>query len=118
MPEAGADALDDLRARLRATQKAAERLAEEAATMRPPAAGWEAPRAAEETNAELQALVGLLATLRDTLPPELREQVSDLVRQLLLLVRAILDWWIGRLEADPEPRPPEGGRDVEDIPIS
>jgi hypothetical protein len=46
-------------------------------------------------------------------PPELQQQLTDLIRQVLLLVRAILDRWIERLE-------PERGSEpaVEDIPIA
>ena len=60
-------------------------------------------------------LHGLLATVRDLIPPELRAQLAELARQLLVFVRAVLDWWIERLEL-------EGRRGddapVEDIPIS
>ena len=98
------DPLDALRERIRATQEAAEKLADE---QRGPAS--------EETAREAQALVALLQTLRGMVPPELWQQVRDLIRQLLLLVRAIIDWWVDRIE-DPAPRgaaPP-----VEDIEIS
>jgi hypothetical protein len=82
-----------------------------------PPAGWDVPGRAEETHAELDAFVTLLATLREVLPPELRAQLADLARQLLALVRAIVDWWISRLDehAGPPPTPPPP---VEDIPIS
>ena len=33
-------------------------------------------------------------------------------RELLVALRALLDWWIARLE-----RPPEGSVEVQDIPI-
>lgn len=98
------EALDALRARLQATQEAAQRLAEEASRsgrdQRPPPNGWDVPRHAEETGAELDAIVGLLTALRDVLPDELRAQLAELVRQLLLFVRAVLDWWIERMEAE------------------
>jgi hypothetical protein len=108
------EALRALRERLEATQQAAQRLAEDATSSQPPPAGWDVPRAAERANDELDALVALAGTLRDLLPPELRAQLADLIRQLLVFVRAVLDWWIGRLEAG------ERGDDtpVEDIPIS
>jgi hypothetical protein len=55
----------------------------------------------------------VLASLRELVPPELQQQVTDLIRQVLVLVRAVLDRWIERLE------PARGGEpDVEDIPIS
>ena len=111
------EALDALRERLRATQDAAQRLADEAtsaASGRVPPAGWDVPGRAEDANAELEALVRMLAMLRDLVPPELRAQLAELVRQLLVFVRAVLDWWIERIEQGPrgEDRP------VEDIPIS
>ena len=111
------ESLDALRERLRATQEAASRLADEAARDRdrPPPAGWDVPRRADEAQTELDALVAALSALRDVLPPELRAQLAELVRQLLVFVRAVLDWSIERLEL-------EGRRgdepDVEDIPIS
>lgn len=122
-PRPDTDPLAALRERLEATQRAAQRLAEDAAREReqrfsddhPPAAGWDVPRSAERTGDELDALVALLSTLRDVLPPELRQQLAELVRQLLVFVRAVLDWWIGRLEEGPPP--PSEPRGVEDIPI-
>jgi len=108
------EALDALRERLRATQDAAERLAEEAAAgSRVPPAGWDVPGRAEDANAELEALVRMLGLLRDVVPPELRAQLTELVRQLLVFVRAVLDWWIERTEPGPRGDEPP----VEDIPI-
>ena len=110
------EALDALRERLRATQEAAERLADEAtgsASGIPPA-GWDVPGRADDANAELEALVRMLALLRDVVPPELRAQLAELVRQLLVFVRAVLDWWIERMEDGPR----GDERPVEDIPIA
>ena len=109
------EALDALRERLRATQEAAQRLADEAAAgPRVPPAGWDVPGRAEEANAELEALVRMLAMLREVVPPELRAQLSELVRQLLVFVRAVLDWWIERMAEGPKGDEPP----VEDIPIT
>jgi uncharacterized membrane protein YccC len=98
------DPLDALRERIRATQEAAERLAGE-------------PRREgdEQTAREAQALVALLQTLRDVVPPELWQQVRELIRQLLLLIRAIIDWWVDRIEG---PGPRGAAPPVEDIEIS
>ncbi|HEU4658810.1 MAG TPA: hypothetical protein VFR97_14875 [Capillimicrobium sp.] len=106
------DPLDDLRAQVRATQDAARRLMDEAI----PPGGWEAPRERHDAfGEEVQALASMLQALRDLLPPDLREQVTELVRQLLLVLRALIDWWVSRLEEAPdEPGEPP----VEDIPIS
>jgi hypothetical protein len=105
------DPLDELRERVRATQEAAERIMRD----RIPPSGWAAaPREAGEATSEMQALVALLESLRDLLPPELREQVTALVKQLLLVLRALIDWLVDRLEHGPRGSAPE----VEDIPIS
>lgn len=116
MSEAAAqDGLAELRERLRATAAAAERLVDEAATQR--TAGADVPRAADEANHELRALVSLVELLRDLLPAELREELARVVRQILLLVRAVIDWWVARLESGEDVAPPEPVR-VEDIPLS
>ena len=112
------DPLADLRDRLRATQEAAARLAGDAPRI--PPQGWASPGSGAEGEPadpgladELQQLVTVIASLRELVPPELQQQVTDLIRQVLVLVRAILDRWIERLE------PTRGGEpDVEDIPIS
>jgi uncharacterized membrane protein YccC len=98
------DPLDALRERIRATQEAAEKLAGE-------------PRREgdEQTAREAQALVALLQTLRDVVPPELWQQIRDLIRQLLLLIRAIIDWWVDRIEG---PGSRGAAPAVEDIEIS
>jgi hypothetical protein len=102
---ARADPLTELRERVRAAHAAAERLAGEARSQprEPP------PREAHD---DLDALVGLLRALRELVPPELQHQVSELIRQVLLLLRAIIDFWVQRLDA---PRAAEV--EVRDIPI-
>ncbi len=97
------DPLSDLRERIRATQEAAERLAD-----------GPRPAADEQTVHDARALIALLETLRDVVPPELWAQVRELIRQLLLLVRAAIDWWIDCVEQTPRGAAPE----VEDIPIA
>lgn len=114
------EALQALRERLQATQEAARRLADDAAGDargdRPPPAGWDVPRAAGRANDEIDALVAVVASLRDLLPPELRAQLAEIVRQILVFVRAVLDWWIDRVER--QAGAAGGARDdVEDIPI-
>jgi hypothetical protein len=99
---APADPLTELRDRVHAAQAAAERLAAEARSQ-----SRELPR-----QNELEALVGLLWALRELVPPERQQQVSDLLRHVLLLLRAIIDFWVERL--DP---PPAGRVEVQDIPI-
>src|SRR3982750_232953 len=79
-----------------------------------PPSGYEGERAAGERTAfgELQALAGLIEAVRSSVPPELARQLAEAARELLLALRALLDWWIARLERTPE-RPVE----VQDIPI-
>ena len=111
MPDAAGDPLDTLREQLRFTQEAAERLARQAV----PAAGWEAPREpASELSDEVKALAELLESVRALLPEDLRAQLSDLVRQLLLLLRSIIDLWVARIEGGARGAEPA----VEDIPIA
>jgi hypothetical protein len=103
------DPLAALRERIRATAAAADRLATAAG------AGDGPPPRTDEAAHEAQALVALLALLRDVVPPELRRQVADLVRQVLLLVGAVIDWWVARLEPGTAEAP--AARVVEDIPL-
>ena len=70
---------------------------------------------------ELDELAAVLRALRGLVPPELQSQVAEVMRQVLLLVRAILDCWVERLEAVGEgaaragrPAPPV----AQDIPVS
>lgn len=108
------DPIADLRDRIAETRQAAERLAGEI-----PAGGWATPGAAREHQDDLQVLAGLVSALRDLVPPELREQVNDVMRAVLLLLRAVIDWLTERLESAPEPGGAgAAGRDVQDIPIA
>ena len=91
------DPLTELRERVQAAQEAAERLAGEAR---------------HETRDELEALVGLLRTLRELAPAELQQQLTETIRQVLLLLRALIDFWVERLEA-----PRSEAVEVEDIPV-
>ena len=91
------DPLTELRERVQAAQEAAERLAGEAR---------------HETRDELEALVGILRTLRELVPAELQQQLTETIRQVLLLMRALIDFWVERLET-----PPPEAVEVEDIPI-
>ncbi len=110
---------DELRARIRSTADAAERLSFEAAS----GAAGDGPdpvrraRAADDATQEAQALVALVQLLRDLLPDELRQQVTDLVRQVLMLVRAVIDWYLLRLEPGEATPRPSAAPAVEDIPL-
>jgi hypothetical protein len=109
--------IDELRARLRETQAAAERLAGQI-----PPQGWASGRERTETAEEIQALVSILTALRAVVPDELWQQVREIVRQLLLLLRALLDLVVERLDAVQRTggasaaRP--GASGLQDIPIT
>ena len=65
----------------------------------------------ERPSPDLGALIGLLGSVRAVVPPELDQQVTALLREVLLTVRALIDWYLERLDTSrPERR-------VEDIPI-
>lgn len=60
---------------------------------------------------DLSPLFALLDALRAMVPRELHDQFTALVRELLLTLRTLIDWYLDRLDGDRrEPR-------VEDIPI-
>lgn len=115
----GEDPLEALSISIEATRRAAERLAYETAqSMRASAAGhapprgWEVPPSGPSANRELQALVGLADTVREALPDHVRRQLTELIRQLLTLLRTLIDWWIARLQA-----PEREDVSIEEIPI-
>ena len=66
-----------------------------------PPRGWDGAerRAARAPRVSaLQALAGLLELARQSVPPELTRQFLDALRQLLLALRALIDFWLERLE--------------------
>ena len=90
----------------------AQRAAEEAARAVPPR-GWSV--AGEERSSsfpDLAQLTALIESLRGVVPPDLARQLADALRELLIALRAVLDWYIARLEP---PDPPDS--DVQDIPV-
>src|SRR5437763_12252013 len=97
--------LDQLREQIRHAQETAERLVSEAAGAaragggRPPSSGYAVPGGdgghdGPGAEREIQALAALLELIRSLVPRELRDELIELVRELLLLVRALLDWYI------------------------
>jgi len=130
------DALRRLEHRLDRASEAAERLIAEAAAHatgraadpsaqaagraadppKPPPAGWQFSEPNGELGAgrggDLGLLMAALQSLRDLIPPELQRRLAEALRELLLAVRALLDWYLERLErvrAEPV--------EVQDIPI-
>jgi hypothetical protein len=116
-PGAGEDPLADLRERVRAAQEAAERLAAGGGPSGPlpPPRGWDVPHTGgpDGPAADLARLLSALGeALRTAFPRELQQPLADLVREILLAARAIIDWYLERLEAR-QAAPVE----VEEIPI-
>lgn len=108
------DPLAALRERIRTTAQAADRLADQATRADGP------PPRTDEAAQEAQALVALLQMLRDVIPDDLRRQILDLVRQVLMLIRAIIDFYLQRLESGQTPGGAKAARRepvVEDIPL-
>jgi hypothetical protein len=60
---------------------------------------------------DLSFLFVILDALRGSLPRNLQEQFTTLVREMLLTLRALIDWYLERLDR------PRRGPKVEDIPI-
>ena len=69
------------------------------------------PAAGRPPLPDLAALLGALEGLRALIPRELSEQFTALVREALLTVRVLIDWYLERLEGG------ERESEVEDIPI-
>jgi hypothetical protein len=86
---------------------------------RPPPSGWQRPRVEDPSDRdrwldsdELELVLTVLAGVRDRIPAELRRRLADAVRELLMALRALIDWYLDRTD-----RPAQGRADVEDIPI-
>jgi hypothetical protein len=73
---------------------------------------WQgAPPPPRSRGFDLVGLFALLDSLRRAVPAELEERVTALIRETLLTLRSLIDWYLERLDRRPrEPR-------VEDIPI-
>jgi hypothetical protein len=108
---ADADHLREQYAEAERIMREAEQAAARAAGDVPPR-GWEAPGEGRSSFPDLGQLTALLDSLRGAVPPELARQLADALRELLLAIRAVLDWYIARLEPS-EPRE----REIRDIPI-
>ena len=116
---AGEDLLGRLEERLDRASEAAERLIAEAAAAairRPPPAGWQPPDPdpppGPSARGELELLLEAILSLRDRIPPELQRRLGEALRDLLLALRALIDWYLERSE-----RRPRRPADVQDIPI-
>lgn len=103
MPEPDRDAYEAAERLVREAQERAERSV--------PPNGWSSGPP-PPSFADLGPLLALVDGLRGQLPPELARQLSDALRELLIALRAVLDYAIVRLEP-----PASDERDVQDIPI-
>jgi hypothetical protein len=115
------DPLTLLRDQLDRTEAAARELGRVATHARggggrAPGAGWQMPGADESAapkDGELTAaLTALVEAVRGAIPPELAERLASVMREVLLAVRAIVDFALERMEA--RQRAPV---EVQDIPI-
>jgi hypothetical protein len=113
------DTLRNLEERLDRASDAAERLIAEAVGNRgskPPPAGWQAPpqngAAGDDPDGDLEHLATLMHVLQDLIPADLQRRLGEALREVLLALRALLDWYIERLQHR-RGDPPE----VQDIPI-
>jgi hypothetical protein len=125
------EALRRLEQRLSRASEAAERLIAEASDSvrqaasgqpqpakepptEPPPAGWQTPGSdrPREEGGELELLLGVVRSLRDLIPPELERRLAEALRELLLALRALIDWYLERSE-----QRRAGPSEVRDIPI-
>ena len=117
----GDDLLRRLEERLDRASEAAERLiaqATDGAKRRPPPAGWQDPSAdggaqdGATVRGELEQLLAAILTLGERIPPDLQHRMAEALRELLLALRALIDWYLDRNE-----RRPRASGEVQDIPI-
>jgi hypothetical protein len=102
------DAVAGMRARVDDAYATADRLFREAdraartAAGEVPPSGWASPGSgtpAEERGPDVAAMLALLEGVRHAVPPELSRRLAGALRELLLALRALLDWWLERLDA-------------------
>lgn len=103
-----------LEERLERATEAAERMISEMGP-RPPQSGWQSPpeeRSSPRPLPELEALLAALAPLRELIPPDAADRLIAAFKEILMAIRALIDYYLERLERRP-PEPPE----VQDIPL-
>jgi hypothetical protein len=131
-PGSAEEALRRLEQRLDRASEAAERLMAQAAEAaagnpspgsppaaggdpgepaKPPPAGWQVPEDGAGSR-DPDPFVALAQALRDLVPLELQRRLVAAIRELLLALRALIDWYLERLE-----RRREQAVEVQDIPI-
>jgi hypothetical protein len=64
-----------------------------------PPAGWQTPgEAPSEAHSDLDLLMQLIQSVRDLIPPDLQHRLAAAVRELLLALRALIDWYLERMD--------------------
>ena len=112
--------LDEAHAAADRLVQEAQRQAEASATTggeEIPPRGWEPRRSHPLPLPDLNALAALLDAVRSAVPPDLSRQLAEALRDLLVALRALIDWYLQRL-GEPGARetvPPDQA--VEDIPL-
>jgi hypothetical protein len=105
---------DPIREAERLVREATQRAEEAAGSSGAPPRGFDVPHGAGGNPfPDLSSLNALVDLARSGLPPDLQRQLQQALRELLIALRAVLDYSIDRLE----PSPPQSAP-VEDIPIS
>jgi hypothetical protein len=79
----------------------------------PPPSGWQIPGGDRSGASDLELFTNLVQSLRDLIPPELQRRLAEAFRELLMALRALIDWYLERV--DQRRREPA---EVQDIPIS
>jgi hypothetical protein len=79
----------------------------------PPPSGYAVPPSDSSGHSTVAELESLIRSVRELLPEELVRELGALVRELLLLMRALIDWSLERLE-----RRRSAPVEVTDIPIA
>ena len=79
---------------------------------KPPPAGWQVPDDGRAGIPDIDPFVALVQALRELVPPDLQRRLIGALRELLLALRALIDWYLERLE-----RRREQAVEVQDIPI-
>jgi hypothetical protein len=80
----------------------------------PPPAGWQTPPREGDARGrgDLELLMQLIQSVREVIPPDLQRRLAEALRELLLAIRALIDWYLERSE-----QRRAGAGEVQDIPI-
>ena len=69
---------------------------------KPPPAGWQQPGPERDAASPLlgdgDLLLGLFGAVRDRIPPDLQQRLAEAIREVLLALRALIDWYLERSE--------------------